>query len=526
MTGSSSVVTRSILPRILLGLVIVIAGFGGVAGWSAWQHHRTVGSVRLINGSYLRLTLEIKDLHAMQAHFGPQLDWIAEGGDALQPIDWLRQARPFRAASLRRAVELVESTASPELPPGEIRFLASTVESLQAVGAVWEGNDERYVALEIALSDRDLVNAATIADDAGGVERDAATRLWRLQRNTRQKITDLAEQAEWNEKRVLTAMLGLGAAALLVGLIVVALTHRLLSPLSRLQQGAEAAAGGDLTTRLRIERSDEIGALAGAFDRMLDALQARDAKLREQAEGLVRSERLAAIGKMASLITHEVRNPLSSIGLNVELLEEEVAGLGEGDSTKEARTLLGAIAREVDRLTALTTDYLRLARVPQASREAVEVGVLVRAVVDFCARELAEARVTATVGVADDVGTVALDDAQIRQVLLNLVRNAKEAMPSGGAMTIDVTRLGAEIEIAVQDSGPGVPREEVARIFEPFHTSKAQGTGLGLSLAHQLVRGHGGEIGVAPSARGGARFVVRLPAAQAERETDRAEERI
>jgi signal transduction histidine kinase len=515
----------SILTRILIGLAVVIACFGAVAGWSAWQHHRTVRVLRLVNRGYLRLTLEIRDLHAMQEHFGPQLDWIAEGGDPHQPLGWLRQARRFRAESLRRAIDLAEGAGTPDLPLLEVRFLAATVEALQGVQGVLAGNDERYVALEIALADRDLAHAEALADDASAVERDAKTRLWRLQRATRQKITDLAEQAERSEKWTLRAIVLLGTAALLVGLVVVALTHRLLSPLARLQRGAEAAAAGDLTLRLRMERPDEIGALAGAFDRMLEALQARDAKLRDQAEELVRSERLAAIGKMASHITHEVRNPLSSIGLNVELLEEEVAGLGDGASTKEARALLGAIAKEVDRLGALTTDYLRLARVPQPSRESVDVGAVVQSVVDFCARDLAESRVQVSVAVADDVGRVALDEAQMRQVLLNLVRNAKEAMPSGGAVRIEVVRIGDAVEIAVQDAGPGVAREDAARIFEPFHTSKAQGTGLGLPLARQLVRGHGGDIFVEAGPRGGARFVIRLPASPAEREPDRAEVR-
>ena len=228
-------------------------------------------------------------------------------------------------------------------------------------------------------------------------------------------------------------------------------------------------------------------------------------------EALIRSERLAAIGRMSAHVTHEVRNPLASIGLNAELLEALISESGAaGPQADEAHTLARAIGREVDRLTAITEEYLRFARLPRPELASEDVGALLGSIAQFVRRDLENAKVSLVFALAPDLRPVELDRDQIRQAVLNLVRNAKESMPEGG-----VVELGAEIEgdrvaIVVRDHGVGIAPENVERIFDPFFSTKLTGTGLGLALCHQIVVEHGGELAVRSEVGKGSEFRLLL----------------
>jgi signal transduction histidine kinase len=192
---------------------------------------------------------------------------------------------------------------------------------------------------------------------------------------------------------------------------------------------------------------------------------------------------------MAAHVTHEVRNPLSSIGLNVEMLEEELEGAGA-----ESVALMRAITREVDRLTSITEEYLRLARLPQPQLEPEDLGHIVRSVTSFVAREMEGSGVELDLQIAEDLPMVALDEQQIRQAIMNLLRNAREAMPDGGRVTIVVDKSDRGVTLTVSDEGEGIPDAERDRIFDLFYTTKERGTGLGLPLTRQIVVAHGGVI--------------------------------
>lgn len=225
---------------------------------------------------------------------------------------------------------------------------------------------------------------------------------------------------------------------------------------------------------------------------------------------LLRTERLAVMGRMAAHITHEVRNPLSSIGLNVELLEDEVI-----DAGAETKALLRSIQREIDRLTAITEEYLDLARLPAPRLEAEAVGELVAEVGRFVAREFETTGVALRVEVGPDLPLVAADERQIRQALLNLLRNARESMPEGGEVELRALRAEGGMEILVRDGGEGIPRTEQGHVFELFYSTKERGTGLGLPLTQQIVNAHGGTIRCEDAPEGGTVFRIFFPAAKA-----------
>lgn len=219
---------------------------------------------------------------------------------------------------------------------------------------------------------------------------------------------------------------------------------------------------------------------------------------------LLQSERLAAMGRMAAHVTHEVRNPLSSIGLNADLLREEVSG-------DEAMALLTSIQREVDRLTAFTEEYLRLARVPSPMLAAEPIETEVRDTARFVQREMEAANVRITVEIEPDLGVVSFDEGQIRQALLNLLRNAREAMPGGGAIDLTARREGEGIAVSVADRGEGIDPEKRERIFDLFYSTKERGTGLGLALTKEIVLAHGGDVRCEAREGGGTVFTIWLP---------------
>lgn len=222
---------------------------------------------------------------------------------------------------------------------------------------------------------------------------------------------------------------------------------------------------------------------------------------------LIQTERLAAIGRMAAHVTHEVRNPLSSIGLNVELLEEELA-----DADAEPRDLLRAIHQEIDRLRNITEEYLRVARVPTPRLLPEAIEDLTRGTADFLRHELSAARVALSLDIPETLPPVALDEAQFRQVLINLMKNAREAMPEGGRLDVSLREARDGVVVRVTDDGPGMARAEREHIFDLFYTTKTMGTGLGLPLTQQIVLAHGGQIDCRSAPDEGTTFEVWFPA--------------
>jgi signal transduction histidine kinase len=248
---------------------------------------------------------------------------------------------------------------------------------------------------------------------------------------------------------------------------------------------------------------------------MTRALEEREQALARQQQALLRAERLAAVGRVSAQVAHEVRNPLSSIGLNVEMLQDALghARFGSATEADEVRTLLQAVTREVDRLTETTERYLRMARSPAPALASEDVNGIVDGVLDFAAGELGRAGIRVERRLDPALPRALVDEGQLRQVLLNLVRNAREAMEGGGTLRLSTSAEEGAVHVRVEDTGHGIPEEARPHLFDPLFTTKRHGTGLGLALSRQILEAHGGALGCERTGPTGTVFHLRVQAA-------------
>ncbi len=300
---------------------------------------------------------------------------------------------------------------------------------------------------------------------------------------------------------------GLGGAALVVtfllGLLV---STRMTRDLDGLVVGAQAASRGELDHQVPVRTRDEIGAVAEAFNTMMN-------DLKESKEKLVIAERVAAWQEIARRLAHEIKNPLTPIQMSVETLRKTRANQHPSfDEIFEEST--HTVLEEAARLKRIVTEFSEFARLPKPKKRRLDLNEVVNA-----ALSLYQGSVEIERDLAASLPLIEADRDQLSQLLLNLLENARDALPveSGARIRVQtsVVRPGRSVALVVEDSGPGVASGEREQIFTPYYTTKhaSGGTGLGLAIVHRIVSDHGGRIAVADSPLGGARFVVELPIA-------------
>jgi two-component system sensor histidine kinase HydH len=237
---------------------------------------------------------------------------------------------------------------------------------------------------------------------------------------------------------------------------------------------------------------------------------------REEVENLRvevrRSERLAALGRLVAGMAHEIRNPLNSIRGFTQLLSGRFA-LG----SQESRAV-EIVIREVDRLNRVITELLDFSRPREMILAPLDLDQVAQGMVALVEREAAGGGVKLVVDAERSGVRVEGDADALKQMLLNLLLNALQAMPEGGVLTLSTRREEGDVVLSVADTGPGVPPDDAERIFEPFFTTRSRGTGLGLAIVHRIVKDHGGEIRVKSNPGRGSVFEVRLPAMAMEKE--------
>ena len=311
-------------------------------------------------------------------------------------------------------------------------------------------------------------------------------------------------------------------AALLLLLFLGWLLARTVSrPLVELQHVVERVAGGDFEQKVAVTTDDEVGRLSRAFNRMVDKLrqwsELTEAKQRLEAElaerrvvedlraRLIRSEHLAALGRVATAMAHEFNNVLMSI----QALNDTSRRIG---TYEQVSRTLPLVDRAVQRGKRITGEVRKLHRAETAALASFEVGPwLEELAIEI--RSLLGARIELRMTAPEDLGFVWADREQLQQVFVNLALNASDAMQPSGVVSISAVRREsgdtAQIEFTVRDTGRGIAPDVLERIFEPFFTTKPDGTGLGLAVTYAIVQAHGGQITV-DSAPGGTTFRVVL----------------
>ncbi len=504
----------SISAKIFLGFLVVLATFGGVSTYGAFTMRRLGDELRLVSRGYLELRLEVSELQTRHSNLLKEMGKDKLDGARRVPrfvkfaIDDARRSRLKQ--QMPQALSDVKSLEALRTSAEEHEFLGRLRKGLEHIQSGFLADEELFDAVYGPIGDPPV--DATDAD----AQKTAAEKLLHAEQQIRKDLTNLsaelrlrAQQAglrlEESENRAVWATLLLAVIAVLVGLTVMLMVTRTVRPLRRLAERAREVARGDYKQRVDASSGDEIGSLAREFNQMAAALDERE-------QQLIRSERLAAAGKIAAQITHEVRNPLSSIGLNAEMLEEELGNLeGPPAQIEEAKALTRAIVKEVDRLTEITEEYLRFARLPRPKLEREDVAALVASLLAFLRPELDGRGIRVEAQVAR-LPQVAADEHQLRQALLNLLRNAAEAMKGGGRLVVHGEAQGGQVILRITDTGQGIATEHLAKIFDPFFSTKEGGTGLGLALTQQIIVEHGGTIDVSSELGRGTTFVVRLPA--------------
>jgi signal transduction histidine kinase len=302
-----------------------------------------------------------------------------------------------------------------------------------------------------------------------------------------------------------------------VGLLAVAAARYagdvlLVRRLNRVVAAARRLAAGDLSARAGGPYDGEIGQLAQSFDEMAEAI-------RQHQAALVRNEKLAAIGRLAAGVAHELRNPLTVIDGRLQLLEQQAArGAVDPDRLPRHLAALREAAHRMRRIMDGLSSYSKPAKPTPSVLDVHELLTSTRELVAHAARAR---RIAVEVDVAADLPPVLGDRSEMMQILVNLATNGIEAMADGGRLTLrgrlesPTGESSSTVRIEVQDSGPGIPEDQIAAIWEPFYTTKAEGTGLGLSIVRGLVdRQPEASIGVRTAPGSGATFILRMPAAR------------
>ncbi len=337
-----------------------------------------------------------------------------------------------------------------------------------------------------------------------------------------------ADQLAARQRRQAVLIMGASTVAI-VFLMSIFLRRTLHRPIQQLVTTMARAEAGDLAAEAHVHTQDELGRLAQSFNRMLlqirnfhielqekvdlatAELRAANEKLFEAQREMSRLERLAAVGEVAAMLAHEVGTPLTSISGHLQLLAEEV-------QDPRARDRLDVIQAHLHRAVTILRGFLDASRFPSPVRRPVQVNALIQEVLTLVSPGINRQRIQVVTALDPELPEILADADQLRQVFLNLITNALDAMPAGGQLSLltrpVATGDGLEaVEVEMGDTGVGIPTEDLRRIFDPFFTTKGpgQGTGLGLAVCQRIVKAHKGAIEVNSEQGKGTTFRMTLP---------------
>jgi C4-dicarboxylate-specific signal transduction histidine kinase len=303
--------------------------------------------------------------------------------------------------------------------------------------------------------------------------------------------------------------------------VAILLAQYITKPIQQLARGVNEVVKGNYHHAVTVTSQDEIGHLAQRFTEMQGALRAYITSLAEEKrhleeanslikatqDQLIQSEKLAAVGQLAAKIVHEVNNPLAIIKTSLAIVSKR---LSNGDRNKEN---LNIIEEEIGRIARIMRQLLDFSR-PSSDIALLQVNEVIRNFMKFVEGELAARQIESRLELADDLPVIRMSLDQLKQVLLNLIKNAQNAMPQGGTLLCKTTSQAGGLSISVADTGSGIPPEHLRRVFEPFFTTKkhGEGMGLGLSVCANIIKSSGGTIEVDSAPEKGTMFRVFFPA--------------
>jgi signal transduction histidine kinase len=299
--------------------------------------------------------------------------------------------------------------------------------------------------------------------------------------------------------RAVSRTIVLAALASLAALVLVSqlMARRVTAPLDKLVGFTHDVAGGGHGRAA--EGGDEVGRLGRAFNEMLDRLEASKS-------ALVRSEKLGLAGLFAARVAHDIRNPLASMKINAQLLDRAL----KADPANAG--LVNAMLHDISQVESVIRDLIELARPGELRLVPADLNVVVRNVVRQLEARLTHRKVAAALALQDRLPRVMTDTERFSQALQNIIVNAIDAMPNGGALTITSRSDDGQVIIDVDDEGVGIDPDLAGRLFDPFVSSKPEGVGLGLVNAKAVVEGHGGQIALTPRQPRGTRARITVPA--------------
>ncbi|UCE43288.1 MAG: HAMP domain-containing protein [Candidatus Aminicenantes bacterium] len=324
------------------------------------------------------------------------------------------------------------------------------------------------------------------------------------------KIGLSLEEMRKEERQTRLILILIGCSGLLIGVGGAALmARRITKPLDKLVDGTVKISKGDFSQAIDIDSQDEIGELAQSFNEMSQQLQLTRKRMEAANRRLIQAEKLASIGRISASIAHEIRNPLTSVKLNIQKVAEN-KGLDHIDKehldiSQEGIGHIENFIKELLNFTRVSDLELNYFSVEQIVDESIK---MIRNTLKLKDVELAKK-------VQEGLPQVFVDGDKIRQVLLNILHNACEAVDNGGKITISLSllkgRRGQKVRIRISDNGPGIPIKERENIFEPFYTTKSTGIGLGLANARKIIVQHKGSIRIGENEEPGACFDILIP---------------
>jgi two-component system NtrC family sensor kinase len=371
----------------------------------------------------------------------------------------------------------------------------------------WQGQRAVGTRVSELVHDQLLVEGVGFTGPAYVVNENFITRYEPL-RNYQGQIVGIlyvgARQASFqtlvNEFDARILMIALGSTLLAV-MIAIPISRSITKPVETLAEANEKVALGDRTVSIPVQGAGELAILARSFNSMVETLRTTE-------QQLIQSEKLASVGQLAAGVAHEINNPLGTILLFSDIIRKELP------PEDPRRSDVKMIIDEATRCKIIVSDLLNFARQNEVLAQATDVNTLLKETIDELSIQPIFDRVTVVTELDPELPTIQADPAQLREVFINLVTNAAEAMEDGGSLTVSTTtEEDAMIKIAFQDTGCGIPEENLNKIFTPFFTTKpiGKGTGLGLAIVYGIIKMHRGQIYVESEVGIGSTLTVTLP---------------